>query len=169
MARCSEQLELRGDLDRAGEATRHRTETGVEAVDPLRLCPAVRCDRQPIVDRDPLDDQDAILGLDLPDRFDLVVLWIDLDMTRLQRAGERARQSAASRGDHIVERRRMRWVLLRPDAVMLGNLGVHAEDHWLLLGGEIREALGATQPLDPDLRHVADVSHRSEGPQIQFG
>jgi hypothetical protein len=151
VARCSEQLELRGDLDRAREATRHRTETGVEAVCPLRVCPAVRRDRQPIVDRDPLDDQNAVLGLDLPDRFDLVLLWIDLDMTRLQRAGERARQSAPGRGDDVVERRRMRWVLLRPDAVVLGDLGVHTEDHWLLLGGEIREALGATQPLDPDL------------------
>ncbi len=104
MARSSEQLELRGDLDRAGEATRHRTETGVEAVDPLRVCPAVLCDRQPIVDPDSLDDQDAVLGLDLPDRFDLVAPWINFDLTRLQRAGERARQSATGRSDHISRR-----------------------------------------------------------------
>jgi hypothetical protein len=47
---------------------------------------------------DPLDNQDALLVLDVSERLDLVALRIDLDLTRLQRAGERAGQSPAGRG-----------------------------------------------------------------------
>jgi hypothetical protein len=40
-------------------------------VDPFNVCLAVPSYRQPVVDVDPLDDQDAVLGLDLADRFAL--------------------------------------------------------------------------------------------------
>jgi hypothetical protein len=57
---------------------------------------------------DALDHQDVILGFDLADRLGVVGLWIDFDLTRFQRAGERAGQSAAGCGDYVVESGRVR-------------------------------------------------------------
>ena len=51
---------------------------------------------KPIGDLDPLDDQHSVLVLDLPDGFDVVAGRVNFDLTRLQRAGERAGQSAPS-------------------------------------------------------------------------
>jgi hypothetical protein len=82
------------------------------------------------------------------------VLRIDFDVTRFQRAGEGAGQSAARSRHHVVERRRVRWVLLGTDAVMLGDLGVNPERDRLLLGREIRQALRSAEPLDAHARHI---------------
>jgi hypothetical protein len=78
-------------------------------------------DGEAVFDPDPFDHQDAVVGFDLADRLDLVALRIDVDLTRLQRAGERASQSPAGRRDDVVERRCMRWVLRRIDTVVLGH------------------------------------------------
>ena len=77
-------------------------------------------DGEAIIDPDPFDHQDAVVGFDLADRLDLVALRIYVDLTRFQRAGKRARQSPAGRGDDVVERRCVWWVLRRIDAVALG-------------------------------------------------
>jgi hypothetical protein len=89
-------------------------------------------------------------------------LGIDLDLTRLQRAGEGASQSAAGGGHHVVECRGVGWVLLRPDAVVLGHLGVHAEHDWRFLGGQKGKTLRAAKPLNPHARNVRDVAHEAE-------
>jgi hypothetical protein len=49
---------------------------------------------------DPPDHQHLVLGLDLADSLDLEPVTLDFDLTRFQRAGERARQSAAGCGHH---------------------------------------------------------------------
>jgi hypothetical protein len=155
----SKQLELRGDLNRASEAARDGTEPGVESVDSLRVSSTVLRDRQPIVDLDPLDDQHTVFGLDLTDGLDFVPTWINSDLTRLQRACERAGQSTACGRDDVVERRCVRRILLWPDAIVLRNLRMHSEGHGVILGGQIREPLRATKPFDSHPRNVGDVSH----------
>ena len=113
---------MRADVDRAGQAAGHRTETSVKAVNPLDVRAALVGDTEPIVDPDPLDHEDVILGLDLADGFDLILLRIDFDLARLQRAGESAGQSAARGGHDVVERRRVRRILPGLDPVVLGDL-----------------------------------------------
>ncbi len=118
----SDQVEFSADLDRALEATGDRAEAGVEGMHPLGLLPALFGDREPVAHVDALDDQHAVLGLDLADGLNVVAVRIDFDLTRLQRAGEGAGQSAPGRRDHVVERRGVRRVLLGPDAIVLGDL-----------------------------------------------
>jgi hypothetical protein len=99
----------------------------MERVDTFGVCPPFLGDCEAIVDPDALDHENAIVGFDLAGGVDLVALGIDFDVTRLQRAGERARESPAGCRDDVIERRgvgrKSRWV----DAVVLGNLGVNPE------------------------------------------
>jgi hypothetical protein len=118
-------------------------------MDSLRILPALVRNLQPVFDPDPLDHQDAIISLDLADRFDLVMVRINFDLARFQRTRERAGQSATRRCDDVVERRRVRRILLRVHAVVLGDLGMDAENHGLLLGGKVGKPLRASEPLDP--------------------
>jgi hypothetical protein len=83
---------------------------------------------QPVVNGDPLDHEHAVTVEYLADRLDLVPLRIDFDLTRLQRAGESAGQSAARRGDDIVEHRGVRREPVRIDAVVLGHERSGSED-----------------------------------------
>ena len=103
---------------------------------------------------DALDDEHPILDLDLADRLDLVALRIDFDLTRFQRAGEGAGQSAAGRGHDVVERGCVRRVRFRIDPIMLGDLRVDAEHHRLLLSRQVCEPLRSAEPFDP---HSGDV------------
>ncbi len=89
-----------------------------------------------------------VLVKDIPDRLNLVGVVLDFDLTRLQRAGERAGQSPAGGRHDVVERRRVRREVPWRDAVMLGHLGVHAECDRLVLGGQVGEALRPAEPLD---------------------
>jgi hypothetical protein len=107
----------------------------MEAVNALGLLPLLLRYWQPVVNGDPLDHEHAVAVAYLADRLDLVPLRIDFDLTRLQRAGESAGQSAARRGDDVVERRGVRRELVRIDSVVLGHLGMHPESHGLALRG----------------------------------
>jgi hypothetical protein len=117
-------------------------------MDPLGIGTAILRHGKPVLHRDALDHEHAIVILDLADRLDLVALRIDFDLTRLQRAREGARQSAAGGGHNVVERRRVRRVLVRLDAIVLGDLRMHSEEHRLLLGRKVGEPLRPAQPLD---------------------
>jgi hypothetical protein len=90
------------------------------------------------MDADSLDNQHVILGLDLADRPDLVALRIDLNLARLQRAGERARQSPSGGSHHIVEGGGVRRILIGSHPVVRRHFGVHAKCNWLRLGREVR-------------------------------
>ncbi len=121
----------------------------MEAVNALHLVAAVLRDAgQAVVDGDPPDHQDVVLVKDIPDRLNLVGVMLDFDLTRLQRAGERAGQSPPGGRHDVVERRRVRWEVRRGDAVVLGHLGMDAECDRLLLGGQIGQALWTAEPLD---------------------
>ena len=98
------------------------------------LVPPLRGHAQSIVHADALDDQHPVLGLDLACRLDFVALRVDVDVTRLQRACEGAGQSPPGGSHDVVERGRVRWVVLGAHTVVLGHLGVNAERHRLALG-----------------------------------
>jgi hypothetical protein len=118
--------------------------------------------RQLVVDRDALDHEDVVLGLDLSDRLNLEPFALDLDLTRLQRAGESARQSAAGGGHDIVEGRRMWRELVRRNPVVLSDLRMDPEHHWVLLSRKIRQALGTAEPLDAYAGDIAGLGHEAD-------
>jgi hypothetical protein len=120
----------------------------VEPVHTLGVGAPVIGDAQAIPDVDPLDDQDPVLLLDVASRLDVVHLGIDFDLTRLQRAGKGAGQSAAGGRHHVVERGRVGWVLRRRDPIVLGHLVVHAERHRLGFGGKVGKSLRTAEPFD---------------------
>jgi hypothetical protein len=76
---------------------------------------------------DPLDDEDAVLVLDLAGRLADQPSLARVDVTRLQRAPEGAGQSAGCGSDEVVERRRPLGLAASRDAVVVGDLVVDAE------------------------------------------
>jgi hypothetical protein len=83
---------------------------------------------------DAFDQQHPVLGLDLAYSLNFVPLRIDVDLTRFQRAGEGAGQSAPGCRHHVVECGRVWRVILGAHAIVLGDLGVNPESHGLTLG-----------------------------------
>ena len=138
------------DLDRAGEASCDRAEAGMNVVHSFGVRSSLVGDGEPVVDSDPLDHEHSVVGFDLAGRLDVVALWIDFDLARLQRACERAGQSAAGRRNDVIERRGVWRVLGGIDAIVLGNLGVDPERDRVVLGRKVGEALWPAEPLDPD-------------------
>jgi hypothetical protein len=132
----SAELELGTYVDAALQASGDRTKAAVEALNALDLLvPVIGDPAQPVGHGDALDDQGLVLEHNLADRLDVEVISPDLDVTRFQRAGKGARQSPTRSRDHVVKRGGARRELVGPDAVVLGDLGMHAEGHGLLLGG----------------------------------
>jgi hypothetical protein len=82
-------------------------------MDALDVLAPVHRYRESVMDGNALDYQHAVLRLDLADRLNLEPLTLNLDLTRLQRAGESAGQSAAGRGDDVIKRGGVRRELVR--------------------------------------------------------
>lgn len=160
-----DELQFRGDVDCAFQAASDWAEAGVERVHPFGLFAARVRDREAIKHTDALDHEHVILGLDLADCLDLVTLRIDFDLTRFQRAGERAGESPASRGDDVVERGRVGRIAVGIHAVVLGDLGMHAEHDRFCLRGQVREPLRSAKPFDPHAGDIGDLAHRMHSTQ----
>jgi hypothetical protein len=103
----SDELELSAHVDSSLEAPCHRTEPRVDVVHALGFLTAVGGHGEAVADSDPLDHEHLVLGLDLADRLDLEAVPLNIDLTRVQRAGKRAGQSPTGGGDHVVERGRV--------------------------------------------------------------
>jgi hypothetical protein len=103
------------------------------------------------MDPDALDHEHAVLVLDVAPRLDPVVALLNVDLTRLQRARERAAQSAGGRRDDVVERGGLGRVPLRIDAVVLSDLRVDAEPNRLVAAGDVGESLRPAEPLDSNV------------------
>jgi hypothetical protein len=78
-------------------------------------------------------------------------------LTRSQRAGKGAEQSAARSGDHVVQRGCVRLFLARFHPVMLGNLAVDTKQDGLILGGDSSLADLAPYGIQLDPRDVGYV------------
>ena len=153
--------ELGTDLDRPLQAARDGTEASVEAVDTLDLGSPLGRHGQAVAHGDALDDENLLVEDDVSDGLDFVALRIDVDVTRFQRGGEGARQSAAGGRHDVVERRRAGREVLGVDAVVLGHRGVDAEHDGLGLGRQVREAVRTAVGVDADARDVRGVvGHR---------
>lgn len=96
-------------------------------------------------------DQDLILRLYLARHLRRQALAARVDLARLQRAPEGSRESTASGGNDVIERRGVRLRDLRAHAVVFGDRAVHAERDRLALGGQMGETQRPPFALDPDL------------------
>ena len=94
--------------------------------------PGVR--RQMIGDMNVPNHQDLAIGNDIATHFGGQIIAAQGDLTRFQRAGKGAQQSAAGCRDDIIECRRMgNFDLLAPAPVMFGNRAMGPEQDRFLL------------------------------------
>ena len=131
----------------------------MKIVHALRLLTPIRGHRKAVMDHDPLDHEHFVLGLYLANSLHLEPVGVDVNLTRLQRAGEGARQSAAGGGYDVVECRRVWRELVRRNPVVLSDLGMHPERDWVLFSRKVCQALGTAKPLDTHAGDVADLGH----------
>jgi len=132
-------------VDRAVDgAVRHVCVEG--ALDLVAWC--VGGDAESVGDADPLDDEDVVLELDLADRLARQPALARVDSTRLQRAPEGAGQSAAGGGDDVVEGGGVFSLAVSLDAVVVGDLVMHAEEDGCGLRRQLGSAQGAAEPFD---------------------
>ncbi len=131
----------------------------MEAVHSLCLLVVLGRDPEAVADGDALDHEHTVAVEDLALGCGLELVSVDLDLTRLQRAGEGVGQSAAGGGHHVVEGGGRRREVVGRDAVVVGDLGVNAEGDRFLPGGEVREALRAAEEFDFDAGAIDRVGH----------
>jgi hypothetical protein len=131
----------------------------MEAVHPLDLLASLLRSAELVANGDSFDHEHVVLQENLAHGFNFEALPLDVDLTRLQRACERAGQSAAGGGHDIVERRRVRMELFGIGPIMLGHLGVHPKRHRLGLRGQVRQALRTAEALNPHPGKVGGISH----------
>lgn len=77
------------------------------------------------------DHKHAVFGLDFASDFRRQMFIACVDLARLQRASEGARESTTGRGDDVVKRGRMGLGNLGVDLVVFSNRTMHAEAHRL--------------------------------------
>ena len=118
-----------------------------------------RATLQLVADPNALDDEHAALDLDVAFGLGREMSLAGVDLARLQRATQRAGESTCRRGDHVIERCRMRLELAGFRPVMLRHLVVHAKRNRLGLSREVRVSQRTFDPLNPNVRHVS--RHRS--------
>jgi hypothetical protein len=82
---------------------------------------------------DALNHEYLTLSLYLADRIGVETL--EGNLTRCQRAGKGAEQSAAGRRNQVVERRRVRLLVLGRDAIVLSDPAMHPKNTGSSLAG----------------------------------
>jgi hypothetical protein len=85
----------------------------------------------------PLDHEHFALELYLSDGVGVEAIFVEGDVTSRQRAGKSAEQSATGSSDQVIERRGIRRLRIRGDALVLGHFVVSPEQHRFLLGGKM--------------------------------
>ena len=85
----------------------------------------------------PLGHEHFALDLYLSDGVGVEAIFVEGDVARRQRAGKSAEQSATGSSDQVIERRGIRRLRIRGDAVFLGHFVVDPEQHRFLLGGKM--------------------------------
>ena len=110
-------------------------------VDPLDGFPQVGRSPEGISDMNVPDDQNLVLDDDITTHFGRKIPPADGDLTRFQRAGKSADQSAAGRSDHIIQGGRMGHLdLLALAPVMFGNRPMGPKQDRLLFYRQVGES-----------------------------
>jgi hypothetical protein len=115
--------------------------------------------RQPIMDMNSSDDEDAILRLHLSADFADEPTLARRNLARLQRAPEGSGQSATGGSHHIVDRRCMGLGDGQGDAVVLGDRPMRAECDRSRFGWQIGQSNGAAHAFDAYARDISNRSH----------
>ncbi len=108
---------------------------------------------------DAFDHQDAVVDLDLAGGLPDKTAVACIDVTRLQRAPEGSRQSAAGSCDDVIKGGRALGISGSGDAVVLGDLVVNAEVDRLALTRYLRAAQRSANAFDPYPRDVLNLTH----------
>ena len=151
------ELQLACDLDAALYRSRYRTTVRINPEHPFDGIAVFfgGCKVEGLGDA--FDDEDFVLRLDLTDGIGVEAL--ERNLTRSQRAGKGAEQSAAGGGDHVVEGRGVGFLGVRGDAVVLRDLAVDAEEDRLVSSGDVGAPDLALDRLYPHLRDVLYFGH----------
>ena len=128
------QVQGGGDANAAAQGNGHRATVGVKPMRALGGGALVRGQPQVVVDVHGPDHQYRAFLAYVSGRVAGQVALTGGYIARFQRAPQRAGQSPAGGRHHVVERRGVRLMNVRIDAVVLGHLGVDAEQHRVGLG-----------------------------------
>ena len=136
-----------------------------------------RATSQLIADPNALDDEHAVLDLNVALGLRREMAFAGLNLARLQRATQRAGESTCRGGDHVIERCRMRLEPAGFRPVMRRHLVVHAKRNRLGLSREVRVSQRTLDPLNPNVRDVgrhlsivtSATTPRSPGPTDRSG
>ena len=109
---------------------------------------------QLVADPNALDDEHAVLDLDVPLRLGGEMSLAGVDLARLQRATQRAGESTCRRRDHVIERRGVRLEGTGLRSIMLRHLVVYTECNRLGLRRKMRLTEGTFDALDPNVGDI---------------
>ena len=106
-------------------------------------------------------DQHAVVDFDLALRNGSQLSPAGANLTRFQRASQRAEQSPAGRSDNVVDGCRVRVRNIAGDAVMPRDRAMRSEANRLCFGRHLREAQRSFHAGDRNLGAINDVAHIS--------
>jgi hypothetical protein len=124
----------------------------------------IRIELEPVDDVDTLDDEDAVLVLDLAPRFGDESAFACGDVTRLQRASERPSQSTGGSGDDVVHGGRMLGLAPARDPIVVGDFVVHTEPDGFRCAGQLCPAPRSHQSLPTCAAGVDDLAQFRSSP-----
>ena len=96
------------------------------------------------------NDQDFSLHFDFAGHLRAESAVAGINAARFQRAPEGPGQSTAGRRHHIIQCGSVWGKHFRGNFVVLGDLGMDAENHWVVFDRQVSEAQGPALSLDPD-------------------
>ena len=147
------------DLDTISDSARHRAGIGMYSMGTLRLFfkLRIRVHPQVIGHMNTFDDQYLAIfsNFALGCAFEQTIA--SRDAARFQRATEGAGQSSGRGGHHHVQGGHMRIDHLVIDAIMFGDLGVHAEIHGIIFCREGDAAQSAFDSFYLDVRYIHHI------------
>src|SRR5918995_1030874 len=152
--------ELGPDVDTPANGARDRAPRRMGVVGPFDSRP-IGVGRHPqlVTDVDALDDEHLVLDLDLTHSVTPETTASGGDLARLERAPERARQSARGRRHHIVKGRGVRLVTALGGAVVRGDRPMHTKDDRTILRRDLRIPQRACGSFNLDFGSVHDLAH----------
>ncbi len=120
--------------------------------------------RQVEGDRDPLTHEHLVLSVYLLDSVGIEAVFVEGNLTRRQRAGKGAEQSAAGRHHQVIEGSHMRLHLVGRDTAVFDDLVMATEHYGLLLRREVHPPYQTPNWLYLHPRDVGYIRYRVSFP-----